>query len=143
MAKRKRREQRLFNPQALASYASPDLLPRTTANATAWRYGVVVPREEIQPQRQLKATPDDLEEIEKALIRHFAGLSAVVGTPGYGLRDPARPDQPSEMNINVTYVVYAAPLPGSDRYFRALQEELQSALAEGVILIEKQEVLLL
>jgi hypothetical protein len=39
--------------------------------------------------------------------------------------------------------VYAAPIQESDDYFRALRQELQQALAEGVILVERQPVTLL
>lgn len=45
--------------------------------------------------------------------------------------------------MNIYYVVYAAPSREADDYFRALQRELQDALEEGVILIEKQQVSLL
>ena len=41
------------------------------------------------------------------------------------------------------FVVCASPIPESQDYFQALQRELQSALDEGVILVERQEVLLL
>ncbi|MCI0458834.1 MAG: hypothetical protein L0Z62_17895 [Gemmataceae bacterium] len=47
------------------------------------------------------------------------------------------------MNEHFPFVVYAAPLPESDAYFRTLQGELRDALAEGIILIERQEVIFL
>ena len=48
-----------------------------------------------------------------------------------------------EENEHVTFEVYAAPLRESDDYFQALRKELQEALGEGVILIERQELTLL
>jgi len=47
------------------------------------------------------------------------------------------------MNFNTNFVVYAAPLRQSDDYFQALQRELQDALGEGLILVERQDVVLL
>lgn len=44
---------------------------------------------------------------------------------------------------HVAFEVYAAPVQESDDYFRAVRRELQEALAEGVILIERQQVALL
>ena len=49
-------------------------------------------------------------------------------------------DLEPEMNFNFYFVVYAAPIRESDNYFLALRRELEEALAEGVILIEKQQV---
>jgi hypothetical protein len=104
---------------------------------------VIVPREEISPQRRVKATDRDINELERLLVRHFAGLTTLAATPGFGLRDPQQPEAEPEMNINQSFVVYTAPVAAAQEYFRALQAELRAALVEGVILIERQEVLLL
>jgi hypothetical protein len=58
----------------------------------------------------------------------------------YGLRDPDHPEQEPECNYNARFVVLASPGAAADRYFRALRSELQDALDEGVILIERQVV---
>jgi hypothetical protein len=44
------------------------------------------------------------------------------------------------MNYNAYFVVLASPLPDAEVYFRALRDELENALDEGVILVERQEV---
>jgi hypothetical protein len=143
MAKKKRGEQRPFNSKALEEYAVPQLYPRVGSASPVYRYTIVVPFEQLRPTKKAKATPQDLEELQDLLIRDFAGLVTPPSCPGYGLRDPDRPDDEPEMNYNAHFVIYAAPVRESDQYFRALQLELQEALAEGVILIEKQEVFLL
>ena len=48
-----------------------------------------------------------------------------------------------EQNEHVAFEVYAAPVQESDDYFRAISQELQDALGEGVILIERQHVTLI
>jgi hypothetical protein len=143
MAKKKRGKQRPFNPGALQPFAVPEIYPRVGSGSPVYRYKVVVPFEQLRPTKKPKATPQDLEELAQMLIRDFAGLATPPPSPGYGLRDPERPDDQPEMNYNANFVAYAAPIPESDRYFRALQIELQEALVEGVILIERQEVFLL
>ncbi|MCI0464983.1 MAG: hypothetical protein L0Z62_49305 [Gemmataceae bacterium] len=60
-----------------------------------------------------------------------------------GARDPANVVGTLEQNEHVAFEVYAAPVQESDDYFRALRQELQNALQEGVILIERQQVTLL
>ena len=142
MGKRKRGEQRPFNPRALQKFAVPELYPRVGSGSPVYRYTVVVPFEQLRPTKKPKATLQDLEELEQLLIRDFAGLATPPSCPGYGLRDPGQPHDKPEMNYNAYYVVYAAPIRESDHYFRALQIELQEALGEGVILIERQEVYL-
>jgi hypothetical protein len=47
---------------------------------------------------------------------------------------------PTDTNYNAYFVVLALPGAVADRYFRALRTELQDALDEGVILIERQVV---
>jgi hypothetical protein len=48
-----------------------------------------------------------------------------------------------ELNKNASFVVYARPITASDRYFEGLQQELQDALDQGLVLVERQEVFLL
>jgi hypothetical protein len=48
-----------------------------------------------------------------------------------------------EQNEHVAFEVYAAPIQESDDYFRAMRHELQEALQEGVILIERHQVTLI
>jgi len=50
------------------------------------------------------------------------------------------PEQEPESNYNAYFVVLALPGTAADRYFRALRTELQDALDEGVILVERQVV---
>jgi hypothetical protein len=40
-------------------------------------------------------------------------------------------------------MVYAAVHEASDRYFLAVRKELEEALAEGIILVERQKVTIL
>jgi hypothetical protein len=47
------------------------------------------------------------------------------------------------MNYNTYFVVLTSPLPEAETYFRALKRELETALDEGVILVERQEVWIL
>lgn len=61
---------------------------------------------------------------------------------GVGARDPQHPQETLEVNEHAYYTVYAALHDTSDQYFRALRDELQDALAEGVILIERQDVIM-
>ena len=143
MAKKQRPGQRPFNPEALHRYATAELYPRIGSGAPVYRYTVIVPAEEIRPMKRLKASPDDLEALRDLLTRDFGGLTMSPASPGYGLRDPARPDVVPEMNYNFAFVVYAAPVYEADNYFLALRRELEAALAEGVILVEKQQVFLI
>ena len=89
-----------------------------------------------------KASLRDLIKLEEMLPKHFGGLTTLPGSTGYGLRKPNRPDQDPEMNFNTYFVVYASPIAKAQEYFQALQRELQMALNEGLILIERQDVLL-
>jgi hypothetical protein len=62
---------------------------------------------------------------------------------GLGYRDPERPQETREENEHASFTVYAAAGPLSDFYFKALHKELENALAEEIVLVERQEVLLL
>jgi hypothetical protein len=141
MGKRKPGKLRPFRPSALERYAKDGLRPRMDAGERAWRYTVFVSVAQLQPVRRLKASPRDVHRLEYMLCRHFGGVSTLARFSGYGLRNPrGRPGLP-ELNDNIPLVVYAAPVPGSDDYFRALRRELEDALKEGVILVERQEVI--
>jgi len=62
---------------------------------------------------------------------------------GVGARDPSNVIGTLEQNEHVAFEVYAAPVQESDNYFRAIRQELQDALQEGVILIERHQVTLI
>jgi hypothetical protein len=93
------------------------------------------------------ATWADVDLLIRLLTEHFRGLTGTVfdppGVRGIGARDPQMAVQPLEENEHVAFDVYAAPIHESDEYFRALRKELQEALGEGVILIQRQQVTLL
>lgn len=142
MARRKPRGQRPFRPEALGEYAKPLLRPRIGSGATLYRFTIVVPLEEVSPEKRQKATNADLYEMQEAFSRDFGGCTRLPDSPGYGLRDPDNPGALPEMNYNAYFVVLTSPVPETDDYFRALRKELEEALAEGVILIERQVVYL-
>ncbi len=73
-------------------------------------------------------------------VRHFGGVTLLPSSLGYGLRDPDRPEREPESNYNTYFVVLASPGAAANKYFRTLRNELQDALDEGVILIERQVV---
>ena len=116
------------------------------------RYRLLVPIAQIQRgaaleiRRTLIATNADIDTIRNALIRHFGGVTVLHQPPapafGVGARDPARVSATLEENEHLAFEVYAAPLHESDDYFRAMRRELQDALQEGVILVERQHVTL-
>jgi hypothetical protein len=127
----------------LERLALPALYPPTTGTAKAWRYTIVVPFEQIKPARKPKASLRDLNDLRRTFVRHFGGVTPLPATPGYGLRDPGKPDHEPEYNVNRAFVVYSTATPAADRYFRMLQRLLQRYLEEGVILVEKLRVTLL
>ncbi|HMC89721.1 MAG TPA: hypothetical protein VKI17_09235 [Gemmataceae bacterium] len=80
------------------------------------------------------------------LAGDFGGVTSSTTVPsliGWGARDPRRPQKTLELNRHAYYTVYAAAVRASDEYFLALQKELGEALAEGVILVERQDVTIL
>ncbi len=143
MGKRRLARQRPFDPGALDDYAEMDLRPRMDPGERVCRYTIMVPVAELRPQNRTKATPADVLALEKRLVAHFGGVTILARVTGHGLRNPRGQPQIPEMNEHFPFVVYAAPLPESDAYFRTLQGELRDALAEGIILIERQEVIFL
>jgi hypothetical protein len=118
-----------------------------------YRYRLLVPLLHIirvsahEIRRIQVASTDDVDTLRHALIRHFGGVTVVHQPPapafGIGARDPADVAGTLEQNEHVAFEVYAAPIQESDDYFRALRKELEEALQEGVILIERQQVTLI
>jgi hypothetical protein len=140
MAKRKQGKQRPFRPEALEAYAVPALRPRLGPGGMQWRYTITIPLEEIEPRKRQKATAEDLQKMQWLFLRHFGGLTRPPSAFGYGLRDPDEPDQAPEMNYNTYFAILTSPVPEAEAYFRVLRAELEAALDEGVILVERQEV---
>jgi hypothetical protein len=139
---------RPFNPKALRAYAVAELQPKLGPDTVLYRYTVFVPMEQIKPGSAVRmvATPDDLQNLQLMLTKHFGGVTLSASVPsllGVGARDPRRPKRTLEINRHAHFTVYAAANRASDDYFRALQKELANALAEGVILIERVDVLIL
>ncbi len=116
------------------------LRPRMGPGETLWRYTVTIPLEEISPAKRQIATVDDLNKLQRMLVKHFRGFTRYPESFGQGLRDPDSPEEAPEMNINAYFAVLASPISQSDAYFRALREELETALDEGVILVERVQV---
>src|SRR5262249_41785970 len=108
-----------------------------------WRFTVTVPLEEIRPRKRQKATTDDLDHLWEMFAQHFGGCARLPSSPGYGLRNPKAPRQRPEMNYNTYFVVLPSPVSAAETYFRALKRELEEALDEGVILVERQEAWIL
>jgi hypothetical protein len=98
-------------------------------------------------RRLMVATDADIFTIRNAFIRHFGGVTVLHQPPapafGVGARDPSNVIGTLEQNEHVAFEVYAAPVQESDNYFRAIRQELQDALQEGVILIERHQVTLI
>jgi hypothetical protein len=139
MAKRKRPRQRPFNRAALDGHAAGALRVRMGPGETVWRYTVTVPLEEIKPRKLQKAMAEDLDNLREMFNEHFGGCTRLPNSLGFGLRDPDDPAQGPQMNHNTFFVILTSPVPEADAYFRALREELQEALDEGVILVERHE----
>jgi hypothetical protein len=140
MAKEKQKKRRPFNPGALEPHANPVLRPRMGPGETLWRYTTTIPLEEITPKKRQIATPEDVRNLQLMLGKHFGGFSRLPDSFGYGLRDPEKPEEEPELNVNAAFVVLASPVPQAETYFRALRDELETALDEGVILVERQQV---
>jgi hypothetical protein len=93
------------------------------------------------------ATDEDIEALRDLLIRDFGGVTTFKQSPsplqGSGARDPRRPASTLEQNEHVAFEVLASATHQSDLYFSALRRELQEALGEGVILIQRLEAILI
>jgi hypothetical protein len=122
-------------------------------SADCFRYRLLVPIAQLvatksgKVERVSVASGEDLQTIETTFIRHFGGATVHFQEPspirGVGARDPSDVVGTSEQNEHVVFEVYAAPIYACDEYFRAVRRELESALGEGVILIERQRVTLI
>jgi len=136
--------QRPFNPEALTPYAIPAIRPPLGIGALVWRYLVLVPLEETSPGQTSVtiAEMEDIENLRAILSDHFGGVTVLVPLMGFGLRDEGNPDS-LELNRNLPFVIYARPIVPSDRYIETLQQELQEALGQGLILVERQEAFLM
>src|ERR1700680_3544708 len=105
MSKKQRSKPRAFRPEFLDAFAGVGLVPRMGPGETLWRYTVTVPLEEIRPQKRQRATQDDVRSLHEMCVRHFGGYTRLPNSPGYGLRDPNRPEKLAEMNYNAYFSV--------------------------------------
>lgn len=137
--------QRPFNPDALKPHAPSWLQPNVCNWSSVWRYTVFVPVEQIQTDGATLpiATPDDLKNLELMFVAHLGGITFLPMVHGLGCRDPKRPRETLETNKHAAYLVYAPAAYVSDQYFQALRAELQDALIEGIVMVERQEAMLL
>jgi hypothetical protein len=125
----------------------------TSAPLLVYRYRLLVPLAQViresahEVRRVTITTPDDVFVIRDTFIRHFGGVTVLHQPPapafGIGARDPANVAGTLEQNEHVAFEVYASPVQESDDYFRAIRQELQEALCEGVILVERLQVTLI
>lgn len=134
------RPRRPFNPEILTPLSSASLFARIGGGAIVWRFTVLLPLDETKPGADTEsiATVEDQESLEHTLAEHFQGLSVLSEIHGHGLRA----GEPEE-NTLLPFVVYAAPVTESDKYFGTLKEELQEALDQDTILVERQELWIL
>jgi hypothetical protein len=124
----------------------------SSVSITVYRYRLLLPiaqivRETARVLRRIPvATDADIFTLRGALIRHFGGVTVLHQPPapalGVGARDPSNVMDTLEQNEHVAFEVYAAPVQDADNYFSVLRRELEDALQEGVILIERQQVTL-
>jgi hypothetical protein len=121
----------------MSAHATEAIRASVGIGAMVWRFTVLVPLEEISPgaeSRQI-ATEDDIDNLENMLTTHFQGLTIAPISTGYGLRAGAM-----EANTHEPVIAYAAAVAASEHYFAALRRELQDALDQELILVERQEV---
>jgi len=160
LARKKLREPKVLpSGEQNVSISRDDFVPVLQAEVgsdipvNVYRYKVLIPiaqtiRESALAFRRVTiATREDLDLLTRMLTEHFGGITGTVVDPptvrGVGARDPKKLAETLEENEHAAFEVYAAPVQESDDYFRALRRELQEALGEGVILIERQVVTLL
>lgn len=131
------KERRPFNPAALEPFARPAISATVGVGMLAWRYTAFVPIEETSSGEapHTVATDEDRETLEQILTAHFTGLTVMPEVVGYGLRQGQM-----ELNKHVPFVVYTAATAPTDHYFHALRKELEEALVQETILVERQEV---
>jgi len=142
------KSQTALDLKALQTYAVPEIRAQLGPETLVRRFTVLVPVEEVKKGRAPRriATDDDLLQVQLRLAEDFGGLTTSISIPsliGWGARDPRRPRQTMEVNRHAHYSVYAAAVRASDEYFLAIQKKLATALGEGVILIERQDVTIL
>jgi hypothetical protein len=135
----------------LVPIVRPDI--GATVSTDVYRYRLLLPIAQVvkarrgELQRIIVANGDDLEHIQQTFIRHFGGATVHFQQPspirGVGARDPDDVSGTAEENEHAVFEVYAAPIHASDEYFRSVRRELEQALGEGVILIERQRVTLI
>jgi hypothetical protein len=127
------------------AYAVSWLQPNVSNWSSVWRYTVLVPVEQVLADGTVRpvASYDDLNELELILVAHLGGITILPTVWGRGCRDPKRPRETLETNKHAVYQVYAPAASVSDQYFQALRAELQDALVEGIVMVERQEALLL
>src|SRR5947208_2628434 len=132
---------RPFNPDVLTPYAIPWLVPNVANWSPVWRYTVLVPVEQIVAEGVVKpvATEQDVIALEFMFIEHFGGITRPPRTMGVGARDPRRARETRETNKHEVFQVFAPQAPAADQYFQALRFELQAALAEGQVLIGRED----
>jgi hypothetical protein len=137
--------QRPFNPEALKPHATPWLQPNVCNWSSVWRYTVLIPVEQVLPDGTVRslATAEDLQNLEIMFVAHLGGITLLPAVHGRGCRDPKRPRETLEANKHAAYLMYAPAAYVSDQYFQALRTELQEALEEGIVMVERQEALLL
>lgn len=106
---------------------------------------MLVPLEQVHADGTVRpiASPEDLKNLELMFIAHLGGITLLPMVHGRGCRDPRRPRETLETNKHAAYLVYAPAAYVSDHYFQTLRAELQEALEEGIVVIERQEALLL
>jgi hypothetical protein len=128
---------RPFNQEIVAELGKAAIKAPIGLGAVVWRYTLLVPVEETRPGEspQSIASFEDLEKLQTVLTRHFDGLTILPNSVGYGLRETQ-----VELNKHTPFVVYAAATAPSDLYFQALRTELEEALLQETILVERHEV---
>jgi hypothetical protein len=138
-------QQRPFNPDALKQYAVPWLIPNVGNWSSVRRYTILIPIEHLlaDGSRKSIATDEDIACLEFMFIAHFGGITRPQPVSGVGARDPKKSAETRETNVHEVFQIFAPQSPASDQYFQALRFELQDALVEGVVLIAREDVLLL
>lgn len=128
---------RPFNSDSLTPHFLAAIRAPIGVGAMVWRFTILVPVEETRPGEESRpiATDDDIDNLRDVLTNHFQGLTMAPMTTGYGIRAGE-----IELNIHYPMVVYAAAVAASENYFAALRKELQEALDQETILVERQEV---
>jgi hypothetical protein len=157
-------EQKLARPVPAAtrrsiSIAREQLVPVVQAEVGAevpvlvYNYRIFVPVAQVVFEsatafRQVAvATEEDINTLRNLFIKDFGGVTMLKQTPsplsGVGARDPRQPETTQEQNVHMAFEVLASATHQSDVYFSALRRELQEALGEGVILVQRTEVTLI